>query len=320
MPNSLELTPQEELALIRKNLGHKIANEQPVKYWLDTGEPLLNATLGSPKLGIPYGKIIGLSGFESHGKTALAQELAALAQKDEADIGWLDPENSWDEQWAAKRGLDPSRVVPFRSELITVKEKKQKPSAKGGPIATTTLEERLMTAQELCAEAEAWVMMKHRKRPNGRIFLGVDSVTAFLVEDEEGGGIEDQNMRTKSSLAQFMGQLLRRWTALASSCNVMMVLINQVRIAPGVRFGDPEYSPGGKALLFYSSILARVRRGGGGRLRQGDKIIGMQGIVTNRKNKTGEGSQEGHKVGFKVYWDKPGMLFLPADKIIKEEV
>jgi recombination protein RecA len=303
-----ELTPQEEIALIQKKLGHAVSKEKAVKYWLDMGEPLLHTALGSPTHGLPYGKVISLTGFESHGKTAVALEIAAAAQKDGADVAWVDPEDSFDEKWVGKRGLDPAKVALFKTELIEIKNKK-------GEVTDM----RLKTAQELCAEAEEWVKLKHRQRPDGRIFVGVDSVTAFLVEDEEVAGIENQNMRTKTSLAQFMGQLLRRWTGIAAASNAMFLLINQVRIAPGVRFGDPEYSPGGHALLFYASSIARVRRAGGGRILEGDARVGMQGVITNRKNKVGEGSQEGHKVGFKVWWNKPGMQFLDAKKIQKEE-
>jgi len=303
-----ELTPQEEIVLIQRKLGHAVAKEKPVKYWLDLGEPLLHSTLGSPE-GIPYGKIIGLDGWESHGKTALAIHIAGKAQEDGADIGWIDPEDSLDAKWASKRGLDVSKVAHFKTELMDIKNK-----------SGVVVDQRLKTAQEICEEAEAWIKLKHSKRPNGRLVVGIDSITSFLVEDESDAGIENQNMRTKSSLAQFVGQLFRRWTAVATTYNVMFIAINQIRLAPGVKFGNPEYNPGGKALHFYASVFARVRRAGGagGRLRQDGKVIGMQGIVRNVKNKSGEGSEEKNSVGFKIYWSQPGIKFLPWEKIKDE--
>ena len=108
-------------------------------------------------------------------------------------------------------------------------------------------------------------------------------------------------MRTQMALPQFLGKLLRRWTGLFESYNVLGVFINQVRIAPGVAFGNPEYTPGGKALKFYCHIRSIVRRTKGGRLMKSGKIVGLKGIITNLKNKAG--GVEGSRCGYKIYFD-----------------
>src|SRR5580765_7252257 len=106
------LSPEEEIALIKKKL--KIFTTlKPVKYWLDTGSPLLNAVFGSREYGIPYGKIFEIFGPESNGKTAELLKLMAMAQRDGAQCGLIDLENSWDPEWAAAMGVDPEKVYVF---------------------------------------------------------------------------------------------------------------------------------------------------------------------------------------------------------------
>src|SRR5436190_18906445 len=84
---------------IRKRLKHYTAEKAP-EYWLDTGDPDLNAVLGSRDRGVPYGKMYEISGRESSGKSALLYELAGMAQRDGAGAGLLDAEGSYEESWA----------------------------------------------------------------------------------------------------------------------------------------------------------------------------------------------------------------------------
>src|ERR1700722_1580386 len=89
------LDPEAERAAIKKTLKHYTAIK-PVRYWLDTGDEDLNAIFGSKEKGTPYGKIIELSGYESHGKTAQLYKLGGIAQRDGAEAGIVDLEWSWD--------------------------------------------------------------------------------------------------------------------------------------------------------------------------------------------------------------------------------
>lgn len=290
------LTPEDELELIQKALGHP--SKADVDYWLDTGSPLLNAVIGSPSRGIPYGKIIEISGFESHGKTALAYWLAGLAQRDGASVALWDLEAAWDPDWAKKRGLDPSKVIVFKPVLGLFGTEKKK---------------RLITAEEQAEQIEMWWAMKEKESPNGRMILIVDSLAALDTSEALEKSVTEQNMRTKGSVAAFLSWFLKRWAKLALNYNVIMLLINQVRVAPGVRYGNPEYTPGGNAIRFYSSVRVKMRRKGGKILKNG-KDIGFKGIISNWKNKAGEGSIEHLKCGFKLLYDGRSK-FVPEKEI-----
>lgn len=285
---------EKEIQKIREKLGHYTVEKQP-RYWLRTEDPLLEEVFGKPGQGIAYGKLYEIFGKESGGKTAIALHLAALAQKDGAEVVWGDFECCWDDDWSTIRGLDPSRVAVFRPEIISDKKGK---------------ESRLMSAEETFAEAEMWVRQKMVKNPKVKIFFGIDSTPAIMPAEEEEKGTEGHGMAMQ---ARFMTRLLKRWVPIAWTHNVMMVTINQIRLNPGVRFGSPEYTPGGTALKFYCSVRVKVKRArGGGWITARGKKIGIKGILTNIKNKAG--GQEGDIVGYKMYFDRAAK-FLPAGDI-----
>lgn len=281
-----KLSPEAEIALIRKKLKH-FTTEKKVRYWLDTGSPRLNSVFGSREQGIPYGKMFELAGFESQGKTALGLKLAGIAQRDGAKVIWVDLESSWDEDWVRTLGLIPEEVYLFRPEI--------------GTFGKETGEERLHTAEELLAEVEELVKRKGKENPDGRIFCCVDSIAAMLTEEAAAAGIQEQNMRTKVSLATFLSQLLRRWVAFVASYNVMMIFINQLRVAPGA-WGNPEYTPGGNAVRLYAAVRNRMRRVSK-KILKGGEHIGIKGAISNYKNKAGSGSREGLKIGYKFYFE-----------------
>ena len=277
------LTAEAELALIKKRLQHP--TRESIDYWLDTGSKLLNSVFGSELKGIPYGKIIEVAGYESHGKTALMYEVAGLAQRDGAAVGIWDMELAWDPSWARKRGLDPDKVVVFQPVIGFFGTEKQK---------------RMITAEEQCEEIELWMKRAYERNANGRLFLGIDSIAAMVPSEAEEAGLS-QNMRTRVSVASFLTWLLPRWQQRASNYNAMMFLVNQIRVAPG-RYGNPEYTPGGNAIRFFCAIRAKMRRKGGPILKEG-RSLGFKGVVQNYKNKAGEGSKEHAKIGFKLYYD-----------------
>lgn len=293
------LTPEAEIALLKKKLK-QFTTLKPVKYWLDIGSELANGVFGSKEMGIPYGKILEISGNESNGKSAEMMKIMALAQRDGAEVGIIDLENSWDVDWAQKLGLDPTKVYVFRPEI---------------GLFGTEKEERMTSAEELFDLAEQWMKLMTEKHPNGRMVLGIDSVAAILTEEEAAAGIQEQNMRTKVSTSMFLSLLLRRWVAIAASRNVMMLFINQIRMTPGA-WGNPETTPGGKALKFYSAVRVRMNRKGKKILKDG-KPIGIKGIFANWKNKAGGGSREGKICGYKFYY-KGTIKYVDADDIKSE--
>ena len=293
------LSPEEEIALIKKKLK-QFTTLKPTKYWLDTGNEFLNRVFGSEEFGIPYGKIFEISGNESNGKTALLKRLMALAQRDGATCGVIMLEDSWDEEWAAKLGVDPKSVYVFRPEIGTFGTEK---------------EIRITSAEELFSQAEMWIKRQSERNPDGRMFLGIDSIAAILTDEEAAAGIQDQNMRTKVSTATFLSFLLKRWVALAATANVMMPFVNQLRLAPGA-WGNPEYTPGGKAIRFYAAVRVKMSRRGKPMLKNG-KPVGIKGTLSNWKNKAGGGSREGAKAGYKLYYAGK-MKFVEAEEVKSE--
>src|ERR1035437_967462 len=293
-------TTEAEMKEIQRKLGFLTFDAQP-REWLDTGSRMLNAVLGSEQKGIAYGKMIELFGPESNGKTLFGLLLAGLAQADDAQVAWVDIENSLDRPWAESQGIDWSRLFHFYPKLIQ-KSKKEKP--------------RLQTAEELCDEVELWMERRHAEGLN-KLFIIIDSVTAMLVEDEAVAGNTEANMRSKMGLSSFLSRLCRRWVALAQVYSATILFINQIRLSP-IAWGNPEVTPGGKALKFYCSIRARVRRIKGGRLLQKGHMIGLKGIIKNLKNKAGEGSLEGYECGFKAYFLRSDWRFISAAKLKKD--
>lgn len=289
------------MAEVRRKLKHESDGWKP-KRFLDLGDPELNGVFGNRDIGLPYGKIVEVSGEPSVGKSVLALDLLAAAQADGAIGIWVDAENSWDDDWSANRGVNIDDLNLISPIVGTFGVKK-------GP------NRRLITAQEMLTEAETTMSLLHQRFPDQPLFSVVDSVAALLMEEEAEAGIDGQNMRSKLALPTMMSSLLRRWIGLMQVYNATTILINQLRVNPTTMFGDPFYTPGGKAIQFYSHVRVRVRRPGKGRLLKGGKAIGIKGIMTNVKNKAG--GVEGDKCGYKIYYDGRS-TFLPASEV-KEE-
>jgi len=297
-----------EVDAIRKKLKHVTVQKQP-QHWLIPPFPELAEIFGDPKRGIPYGKIYEICGRFSGCKTAITQELAAMAQSiDNAEVGWIDLEASYDEQWAQVRGLDTSRVALFQPEVIEDKKGEDKSKRKIG--GDTHIE----SAEEIFSLAEYWIRSKFAKDPLTKIFMAIDSTVAILPKQEDDAGLEN---KARGVLAAFLSKMLRRWAPIVRTHNVMLFLINQLRINPGVAFGDPEYRPGGQALDFYTSVITKVKRSRGkgqGWIYIGGERKGVKGIIVNQKNKTG--GEEAVEIGYKIYWNKRGK-FLPASVILE---
>jgi recombination protein RecA len=283
---------EAEIATMQRQISKllKFSTFEPEqRYWLDTGYEQLNATLGSRKRGLPYGKIYELSGIEHGGKTVMGTVLAGIAQKDGAAVGYIDLEDSRDEKWAVKLGLNYPDTLPVYPKLVEEGKK------------TKTI--RLQSAEEIFAEAEV-AMQLFAKRGYKKQYWLLDSVaniqTAMAVE----AGLLDRNMRVNMDRAMFLSNVLPRWAGLASNYGAMIVLVNQLRNKVGMVFGDPLYAPGGRALAHACAIRARVRRLKNGQIRQNGKVVGIIGVIKNTKNKAGEGSVEQEQVCFKIKWSK----------------
>lgn len=294
----VNLSPGElEVAKIRAKLQHFTIQKQPDRWLIPTSKYLVEV-FGDPERGIPYGKIYEACGRFSGGKTAIVQELAAEAQTiDGAHVAWIDLERSYDEKWAIIRGLDTSKVAVFAAEILTDKK------GRNAHVAY---------AEEVFNEAECWVKTKFAQDSNSCFFIGVDSTTGIQSQMEEEGGLEG---RARGTGAAFLSKMLRRWASIVATHNVMFVLINQIRVNPGVSFGDPEYRPGGNSLDHWCSVIVKVKRPRGkghGFIFTNGKPIGIRGTILNQKNKVG--GSEGTVVGHKIYWAKRAK-FVPASEV-----
>ncbi len=267
------------------------------KLWLDTGHPELNAVLGSRRRGICYGRIIELRGPNHGGKTAIAQLLAAMAQKDGAMVGHLDIEQSRDRPWAMKFRLDYDNVVRIFPKLL--KRKPPKPP-------------RLETAEELFEEAEL-AMSRMASYGATKQFWYVDSIAMLRTglaimgskKQQKKGRAPERNMRGALDRAMFLSEKLPEWIGLAAAYNAIIVLVNQMRKNPGVVYGDPNYSPGGMAMEHACHVRANVMRLKNGKIVNGKQTIGLVTRVQNFKNKAGGKSVQGEECAVKIRWDRP---------------
>ncbi len=288
-----------EIKRIRKGLKRD-KDDSSITY-LNTGSPYLNAVIGDPVHGIPFGRIIEISGEESHGKTALALELAGMAQRNNGAAAIMyDAEGSFDATWAEARGVCTTKNFHL-VQTYMVKEKN------GG--------RRELDSAEIFTELRLLVELLHNKDTERPIVLIVDSIASLVTPREGSKDIEDFTMRETPALAMFMSQLMRKWGPKCRNNNVLMICINQLRTRPGVSFGDPRYTPGGKALTFYASVRVRMARVKGGTVLQGGQPIGAKGIITNMKNKT---AKEKAKCGFKIYFDLDGSR--PSQYLDEKEI
>lgn len=287
------------------------------RYWLDTGSPELNAVFGSRDKGIPYGKILELSGAEHGGKTLLSLIVGGMAQADGAFVGRIDLEDSRDAPWDRKFKLNPESIYDIYPRLVVPKAKRDdgedEPKKKGKKKKGIGGTPRLQSAEELFQEAEV-TMALAAEQGFKKQFWFLDSVANIMTDMAVEAGAE-RNMRVNLDRAMFLSMTLPKWAALAANYNATIFLINQLRDRPNVMFGDPSYSPGGRALRHACAIRARVRRKK--ELSKAGEVIGLLGLIQNTKNKAGAGSIQNAKCGFKVKWNKPVALveFMSAEDL-----
>ncbi|MDP7008570.1 MAG: recombinase RecA, partial [Phycisphaerales bacterium] len=211
---------------------------------ISTGAISLDLALGGN--GMPRGRVIEVFGPESSGKTTLALNVVAQAQK-EGVAAFIDAEHALDPVWAKKLGVDVDGLLVSQPD---------------------TGEQAL----EIC---EMLV------RSNAVDVVVVDSVAALIPRAE----IEGEMGATHVGLqARLMSQALRKLTGAIAKSDCMVIFINQLREKIGVMFGSPETTPGGRALKFYSSIRVDIRRIGS--IKDGDAPIGNRVRARIVKNKT----------------------------------
>jgi len=209
-----------------------------------TGSLGLDMALGVG--GVPRGRVVEIYGPESSGKTTLALQIVAQAQKLGGTAAFIDAEHALDVGYARKLGV---RI------------------------------EDLLISQPDHGE-QALEITETLVRSGAVDILVIDSVAALVPRAEIEGEMGEPQMGLQ---ARLMSQALRKLTATISRSNAIVVFINQIRMKIGVMFGNPETTTGGNALKFYSSVRIDIRRIGA--IKQGDEVIGSRTKVRVVKNK-----------------------------------
>lgn len=195
---------------------------------------------------MPRGRIIEIYGPESSGKTTLALQVVAQAQKMGGIAAYIDAEHAMDPDYAEKLGVNIDELLISQPD---------------------SGEQALDIAETLVRSASVDVIV-------------VDSVAALVPRAEIDGEMGDSHMGLQ---ARLMSQALRKLTSTISSTNTCFIFINQLRDKIGVMFGSPETTTGGKALKFYASVRMDIRRIGA--IKEGDKVVGNRTKVKFVKNK-----------------------------------
>jgi recombination protein RecA len=211
---------------------------------VSTGSLSLDLALGIG--GLPKGRIIEVYGPESSGKTTLALQVLAEAQKKGGICAFVDAEHALDPIYAKKLGVKTGELLISQPD---------------------TGEQALEIADTLIKSGSISVLV-------------IDSVAALTPKAELEGEMGDHHVGLQSRL---MSQALRKITGSVSKSNTMVIFINQIRMKIGVMFGNPETTSGGNALKFYSSVRMDIRRIGA--IKDKDQIVGNSTRVKIVKNK-----------------------------------
>ena len=196
--------------------------------------------------GLPRGRIVEIYGPESSGKTTMALQVVAEAQKLGGAAAFIDVEHALDPVYAKNLGVDI---------------------------------DNLYVAQPDAGE-QALEIMETLVRSGAIDVVVLDSVAALVPQSEIDGEMGDSHMAAQ---ARLMSQALRKLTAAISKSSTIAIFINQLREKVGIVFGNPEVTPGGRALKFYASVRMDIRKGEA--LKSGDAVVGNKTKIRVVKNK-----------------------------------
>jgi len=211
---------------------------------IPTGSMTLDMALGIG--GVPRGRIIEIYGPESSGKTTVALHVIAETQKMGGEVAFIDVEHALDPVYAGQLGVDIDNMLVSQPD---------------------SGEQALEIAEALA-------------RSGAIDCIVIDSVAAMVTKSEIDGEMGDTHV---GQLARLMSQAMRKLTSVIAKSNTTAIFINQVREKIGVMYGNPETTPGGRALKFYASVRIEVRRGE--QIKNGSEVIGNRTKCKVVKNK-----------------------------------
>ena len=249
MSTNREQSLKEALKNIEKQYGKGavmvLGNEPTMELdVISTGSLALDSALGVG--GYPKGRIIEIYGPESSGKTTFALHAIAEAQKMGGYAAFIDAEHALDPKYAKALGVNIEDLVLSQPD----------------------------SGEQALEIAEALIK-------SGAIdIIVIDSVAALVPEAEINGEMGDSHVGLQ---ARLMSQAMRKLSGIISKTKCVAIFINQIREKVGVMYGNPETTPGGRALKFYSTIRLDVRRGE--QLKNGSEAVGNKTVVKVVKNK-----------------------------------
>ncbi|OHA58976.1 MAG: recombinase RecA [Candidatus Vogelbacteria bacterium RIFOXYD1_FULL_44_32] len=211
---------------------------------IPTGSLGLDLALGIG--GIPRGRVIEIFGPESSGKTTLALHMVAEAQKLGGVCAFIDAEHAMDPEYSKRLGVKIDQLLISQPDYG---------------------EQALEIVESLIRSGKIDIIV-------------VDSVAALTPKDEIEGDVGAHHVGKQ---ARLMSQALRKMTAIVAKSKTVVVFINQIRMQIGVMFGNPETTPGGKALKFYASVRLDIRRIA--QIKKGEEVVGGRVRVKVVKNK-----------------------------------
>ena len=211
---------------------------------ISTGSLGLDYALGVG--GLPQGRIVEIFGPESSGKTTLTLHVIAEAQKKGGVCAFIDAEHALDPEYAKKLGVNINELLISQPD---------------------TGEQALEITESLVRSGKIDVVV-------------IDSVAALTPKDEIEGEMGAHHVGKQ---ARLMSQALRKLTAITAKSKTIVIFINQIRMQIGVMFGNPETTPGGKALKFYTSVRLDIRRIAS--IKKGEDVVGARTRVKVVKNK-----------------------------------
>lgn len=239
------------VASIEKQFGKgsimRLGKDEPLYAGLEvvsTGALSLDIALGTG--GLARGRVVEIYGPESSGKTTLALQVVANAQKQGLIAAYVDAEHALDVEYARKLGVNTEDLLISQPD---------------------SGEQAMEIADTLVRSGAIGILV-------------VDSVAALVPKNELEGDMGDAQMGAQ---ARLMSQALRKLTATIAKSGTLVIFINQIRMKIGVMFGNPETTTGGNALKFYASVRLDIRRIGA--LQDGEEIIGNRTRVKVVKNK-----------------------------------
>ena len=240
---------EEALSQIEKQFGKGAImtldpNQTASAEGISTGALSLDLALGGR--GVPRRRVVELYGPEASGKTTLALHVIACAQKGGGVAAFIDAEHALDPAWARRVGVNLEELLVSQPEWG----------------------EQALEITELLV------------RSNAVDAIVIDSVAALVPRSELEGEMGDQQVGVQ---ARLMSQAMRKLTGCISRSRAVVIFINQIRMKIGVTFGNPETTPGGRALKFYTSVRIDVRKIS--TIKEGDEVVGLRVRAKVVKNK-----------------------------------